>query len=80
MEGGNEATSGAMPHGQVDEVLPPKESVLALPASIQEPTLSGGITPFAEGEPKKRLTKIKESVCWEGKKETIYLYSPNHAP
>ena len=65
MEGGNEATNGAMPHGQVDEVLPPKESVLALPASIQEPTLSGGITQFAEGEPKKQTPSQSEAVIDE---------------
>ncbi|MBR0239089.1 MAG: hypothetical protein IJQ39_13425 [Thermoguttaceae bacterium] len=47
-----ERPTGAKPHGRVDEVLPPKMLVLALPASKQEPTLSGGITQFAEGEPK----------------------------
>ena len=31
---------GAKPHGRVDEVMPPKQPVLALPASNQEPTLS----------------------------------------
>ena len=48
MEGGNGATNGAKPHGRVDEVLPPKKLVLAFPTSNQEPTLSGGITQFAD--------------------------------
>ena len=51
MEGGNEATNGAKPHGQVDEVMPPKKLISALPTSTREPTLSGGVTQFAEGEP-----------------------------
>ena len=51
MKGGNEATNGATPHGQKDKVLSPKKPVLALPTSCQEPTLSGGVTQFAEGEP-----------------------------
>ena len=51
MEGGNETTNGAKPHGQKDMVMPPKKPFLALPASNQEPTLSGGVTQFAEGEP-----------------------------
>ena len=36
---------GAKPHGRVDEVMPPKQPVLALPASNQEPTLSGVCEP-----------------------------------
>ncbi|MBQ2621110.1 MAG: hypothetical protein IJF84_07190 [Thermoguttaceae bacterium] len=31
----------AKPHGQTDEVMPPKKLVLALPTSNREPTLSG---------------------------------------
>jgi hypothetical protein len=34
-----------------------------------EATSGSGITQFAEGEPKKRLTKIKESVCWKKRKQ-----------
>ncbi|MBR0238344.1 MAG: hypothetical protein IJQ39_09660 [Thermoguttaceae bacterium] len=44
MKGGNEATNGAKPHGQVDEVMSPKKLISALPTSTREPTLSGGIT------------------------------------
>ncbi len=35
------ADAGAKPHGQKDEVMPPKKLILALPTSNQEPTLSG---------------------------------------
>ena len=50
MEGGNEATDGAKPRGRKDQVLSPKKSVMALPTSNQEPTLSGGITHSPIGE------------------------------
>ncbi|MBR0238805.1 MAG: hypothetical protein IJQ39_11995, partial [Thermoguttaceae bacterium] len=45
------APGGAMPHGRVDEVLPPKKPVLGLITSNQEPTLSdGGYTIYAQTE------------------------------
>ena len=35
---------GAKPHGQKDEVMPPNKSILPLPTSYHEPTLSERIT------------------------------------
>ena len=41
-------TKGAKPHGQKDEVMPPKMPVSALPTSNQEPTLSGAKSIFSD--------------------------------
>ncbi|MBQ6616147.1 MAG: hypothetical protein IJH67_07245 [Thermoguttaceae bacterium] len=39
----NTFRAGAKPHGQMDEVMPPKKLVSTLPTFNQEPTLSARI-------------------------------------